>query len=278
VHGSVHRMAGAMAATCLLLAWNAMAATPEERFLEAENTFRFQDYPRAEALLQELLYPEVLLSAPDQVIRAHEYLAACYYWLENDRRMEEEFTVLLSLAPRHELDPFYYPARLIERFEDTRRRLAQLHLIDPDRPEEPREPEPPPCEGRQVDIVRRSWAPNLIPFGVGQFVNGQTTRGALFLTGQVLTLGTNIGAYAAIESMRGNDGLFSKGDATTARRLRIAQYVSLGAFGALAIWGIVDAFLNFEPETRTIRVVPCPVLDGAGASTNGGFAVCVNWQ
>jgi hypothetical protein len=277
VAGPVDRVAWVAAATCALMAMPAFAQTPDERFQEAENTFRFQDYPRAETLLADLLYPEVLLTAPDRVIKAHEYLAACYYWLQNDRRMEEEFTVLLSLAPRHQMDPFYYPARLIERLEATRKRLAELRLIDPDAPEQPATPPEPPCEGREVSIVRRSWAPNLVPFGVGQFVNGQTTKGALFLTGQVLTLGMNIGAFAGIESLRGDDGLFSPADAVTARRLRIVQYVGLGAFGALAIWGIVDAFLNFQAEDRTIRVVPCPVLEGPNASLDG-FAVCVNWR
>lgn len=254
-----------------------LAQTPEDRFLEAENTFRFQDYAQAEAMLTALLYPEVKLALTDQIIKAHEYLAACYFWMKNDRRMEEEFTVLLTLAPRHQLDPFYYPARLIERFEASRKRLSELHLIDPDAPEEPKKDEPPPCEGREVSVVRRSWVPNLVPFGVGQFINGQKTKGALFLTGQVLTLGMNIGAYAAIESLRGGDGRYSRGDAVTARRLQVVQYVGLGTFGALAIWGIVDAFMNFQAERRTIRVVPCPVLDGAGAALDG-VAVCAHWQ
>lgn len=264
-------------AACLLLSHQALAASPDERFQEAENTFRFQDYARAEALFSVLLYPEVLLTQPDQIIKAHEYLAACYHWLQDERRMEEEFTVLLTLAPRHRMDPFYYPAGFIEQFESTRRRMGELHLIDPDAPDQPTIPKPPPCEGREISIVRRSWAPNLVPFGVGQFVNGDNTKGGLFLAGQVLTLGTNIGAYAAIESLRGDDGLFSHRDAVTARRLRIVQYVSLGAFGALAIWGIVDAFMNFEPEQRTIRVVPCPVIDGSGAALDG-FAVCIDWR
>ncbi len=265
-----------LTSACLLLSVHAWAATPEERFLEAENMFRFQDYQRAETLLAELLYPEVVLTAPEQVITAHEYLAACYYWLKDDRRMEEEFSVLLTLAPRHRMDPFYYPAGLIERFDASRKRMAELHLIDPDAPVEPKQPPAPICEGVEVSIVRRSWIPNLIPFGVGQFVNGHNTKGGLFLAGQVLTLGINIGAYTAIETLRGSDGLFSHSDAVTARRLRIVQYVSLGTFGALAVWGIVDAFLNFEAEQRTIRVVPCPVLGGTGTALDG-FAVCVNW-
>jgi hypothetical protein len=249
----------------------AYSQTPDEQFATAENTFRFQDYVGAEKLLSELLYPEVLLSSTADIIKAHEYLAACYYWLKNEKRLEEEFTVLLTLAPRHELDAFYYPSAFIEHFEQTKRRMAELHLIDPEI-----EPDDGPeviCEGREVSIERRSWVPNLVPFGVGQFINGQKTKGALFLSGQLLTLGMNIGAYASIEGLRGDDGLFSHNNAITARKLRIVQYVGLGAFGALVIWGIVDAFMNYEPYKRTFKVVPCPMLE----SSNAGIAICTTW-
>jgi hypothetical protein len=254
----------------------AHAASPEDTFIEAENTFRFQDYRKAEGILTSLLYPEILLSSPDQVLKAHEYLAACYYWLDDDRRMEEEFIALLTLSPQYRLDPFYYPASLIDRFEAIRKRLSELYIIDLEPAPKAPVVDPPKCERTEEIRIERSWVPNLIPFGVGQFLNGQNTKGALFLTGEVLTLGTNIGAYVAIESLRGSDGLFSRDDAITARRLRIVQYVGLGTFGALAVWGIVDAFMNHEPQERSIRIVPCPAGASSGAGGHGvGLAVCM---
>ena len=266
----------ALLAATLALPSPADAATPEEQFQAAENTFRFQDHARAVEQIRPLLYPDVRLSSPELVVKAHEYLAACYHWLGMDKDMEDEFIALLTQAPGHRLDAFYYPASLIAKFEAVRMRLVELHVIEADPA-----PKPPAdtvkCERTESEVVRRHWAPNLIPFGVGQFLNGRSTKGALFLTGQVATLGLNIGSWVAIETLRGGDGAFTPGNARTARDLRIVQYVGLGTFAALAVWGIVDAFQDFVPETTSVKVVPCPPAPAPGAGLVPGLAVCARF-
>lgn len=266
----------AVLACALLVSPSALAATPEEEFQAAENTFRFQDYARAIEQLRPLLYPDVRLASPELVVRAHEYLAACWHWLGDDRKMEDEFTALLTLAPRHRLDPFYYPASLIAKFEAVRSKLIELHVIEAEAV-----PKPPvetvKCERTEEVIVRRSWVPNLVPFGVGQFINGRNTKGALFLTGQVATLTLNIAAWVSLESLRGDDGYFAPKNARTARNLRIVQYVGLGTFAALAVWGIVDAFMDFKPEARSLKVVPCATTAPQGAGIVPGIAVCARF-
>lgn len=244
--------------------------TVEERFREAENTFRFQDYEKAEKLLYNLLHPEVLLTDPDQIIKAREYLGACYYWLGDEKRMEEEFTALLILSPRHTLDPFYYPADLIERLENLRSRLAELRVISLEEPKPTEEKKKDECRMEKETVVRKSRVAAFIPFGVGQFYNGDKVKGALILSGEVLALGTNVGAFIAIERLRGADGLYSKEDARQARRLRIVQYASLGAFLGLVVLGIVDGALNFVGEERSVEVVPCPEPQGSlGVNLDG---------
>ena len=270
-------LAAVVLSACLLATGSpAVAATPEAEFQTAENTFRFQDYAKAVEQLRPLLYPDVRLASPDLVVRAHEFLAACYHWLGDERRMEDEFTALLTLAPQHRLDSFFYPPSLIERFEGIRAKLIGLHVIEA-------EPAPKPpvdtvkCERTEETIVRRSWVPNLVPFGVGQFLNGRNTKGALFLTGQTLSLTLNIAAWVSIESLRGSDGYFSARNAGVARDLRIVQYVGLGTFVGLAVWGIVDAFLDFTPEVKSVRMVPCPTVPPAGAGLVPGIAVCARF-
>ncbi len=249
------------------------AGPPDQDFQAAENTFRFQDYKTAERLLSDLLYPEIRLINPDQVVKAREYLGACYYWIGDEKRMEEEFTVLLTLAPSYKLDPFYYPVPLIERFDVLRKRLSDLHMLSTD-PPRPRVPtEPARCERVEETIVQRSNATVFLPFGVGQFANGHTVKGVLFLTGETLALGANIGTYVAAERLRGADGLYSRVDADRARTLRIIQYSALGAFVGLAVWGIVDAALGFQPEQRSVKVGPCPAPDPGGAGSGPGSGV-----
>ncbi|HNZ02832.1 MAG TPA: hypothetical protein PLY68_08005 [Myxococcota bacterium] len=250
----------------------AQAGTPEEDFAEAENTFKFQDYETASRKLEALLYPRILLQDAPRQIKAREYLAACYFWLGNRTRMEEEFTALLTQAPLHELDPFFYPAELIGQFQSLKTRLIELHILDPEkaRLDDARE-----CTQTVEVITKRPKLPMIIPFGVGQFVNGKNTKGALFLTGELVFLGMNIGAWAGAESLRDDDGMYSRDDAEAARKLRIVQYVGLGAFAAVAIWGIVDAFLDFVPETREFKVMPCPVGSPSSRGPDG-IGLCLN--
>ncbi len=257
----------AFTAPCL----HAFAGTPDEAFAEAENTFRFQDYENASKMLESLLYPKILISDPARQIKAREYLAACWFWLGNRNRMEEEFTALLTQAPLHELDSFFYPAELINEFQTLKLRLIELHILDPEKAKLQTEPE---CLMRVEEITKRSKIPMLVPFGVGQFVNGKTTKGALFLTGELVFLGMNIGGWAGAESLRGDDGLYSHDDAESARKLRIVQYVGLGSFVALAIWGIVDAFMDFKPETRSYRFVPCPTSSPVSRGAPDGIGIC----
>ncbi len=253
----------------------AFAQTPEERFREAENTFRFQDYAAAEAILNSLLHPEVLLKDPDQVLKAREYLGACYYWLGNEKRMEEEFIALLILAPNHRLDPFYYPADLIERLDRLRGRLAELRVIGLEGKEE-RKDKKPDCVVPKETVVRRSRWVSFLPFGVGQFQNGDTVKGALFLTGEVLALGTNIGSYVAAERLRGADGFYTASSARTARTLRLVQYASLGVLAGLALWGVLDATLHLETEERSVEMVPCPAAPPPGGRE--GTVGPVSWR
>jgi len=272
------RVAGAWAiAIVLFQAARAYSETPEERFREAENTFRFQDYSAAEAALNALLHPVVLLKDPDMVLKAREYLGACYYWLGNERRMEEEFTALLTLAPNHRLDPFYYPADLIDRLDRLRTRLAELHVIEL----EPRAEAPkPPCLVPKETVTRRSRWVAFVPFGVGQFHNGDPVKGSLFLTGEVLSLGANIATYVAAERLRGSDGYYSAADARRARTLRVAQYASLGVFAGLVLWGVVDAALNMHTEEHSVEMVPCPqdpVPDQPASRGDARASVCVRF-
>lgn len=269
-------------ATLFLVTWRdvAYAQSPEERFREAENTFRFQDYAAAEALLNSLLHPEVLLEDPDQVLKAREYLGACYYWLGNEKRMEEEFTALLIIAPNHRLDPFYYPAELVERLDRLRQRLSELRVIRIDDRKEPDDESS--CLVPKETVIRRSRLVSFIPFGVGQFQNGDYLKGSLFLAGEVLALGANVGSYVAAERLRGADGYYSASSAKTARTLRVVQYASLGVLAGLAIWGVLDAALNLKSEERFVEMVPCHVepppgrREGStGPASTWGTSICM---
>ena len=250
-------------------AWSRPRQTPEQRFKNAENTFRFQDYPRAVRQLQALLYPRPVLKDPAMVKKAHEYLGACFYWLKKPKRMDEEFTALLVQAPQYKLDPFYYPVPLIEHFNALRKRLAALGIIKPAQKKQKKtkkssesqaKSRKTQCRTVEKRIVKHSKLLCYIPFGVGQFANNRPGKAAGFLSTQLIGLGVNIGSFAAIEALRGDDGLFSHANAHKARILRYVQYAGLGLFLASAIWGIFDALHDFKKQEVKTRIIitPCP--------------------
>lgn len=245
-------------------ATDAPSDDPQVEFRVAENTFRYQDYPAAVEKLEALLYPEVLLAEEDE-IRAREYLGASHWWLKGYERAEEEFTSLLTRRPDYRLDAFYYPAALIVFFDGVREKLVRLRVI-------PSGEGPPPTEGggeprvvRERVIEEKSLMLCFFPFGVGQFQNGHTTKGIIFLTAEVLALATNIASYFVIDSLREGSGFIASENIDRARSFEIVLYVSLGVFAAVTIGGIVDALVHFEPRVETVRELPVPA-DPAGTS------------
>jgi hypothetical protein len=228
-------------------------ASPTDDFNRARNAFAFGNYREAIELLQGLLRPLRLRDA-ERIAEARQLLGVSYYFVKDFRAAEEEFERLLFLKPRHQLDPLLIPPPVIEFFEKVRERikdrLARLH------PEKKEAPSGPIYIERRVQ--RRVFLLNLFPFGVGQFQNREVGKGVFFLSAQAGMLATNLVSYALVESRRRPDGRFAPGDESWARGLRVVQIVSLSAFGALVVWGVVDAFLEFRPEVVTERILSSP--------------------
>lgn len=97
-----------------------------------------------------------------------------------------------------------------------------------------------------------------VPFGVGQFQNGDDVWGALFLGSELLALGT------AVFSVSSELGIHSRakggrnvGDADSynqpLHQLRTAGALGSAAFVFLATVGILEAHINFVPEREVGR-------------------------
>src|SRR5262249_17228198 len=135
-------------------------------------------------------------------------------------------------------------------------------------------------------MIRNSFTVNFIPFGAGQFQNGQRKKGYAFLISESALAARSVGAFATNFAVYGFPPKFpclqqtSTGpcvpDLTNQHRsemLTRVQVVSGGLFFAVAAWGIADAILNFKPEvpdptdyplsqpTPATRVSLTPVLD-----------------
>ena len=246
----------------LIAGWAVYVKAQPQEFRKAEAAFQFQDYRNAARLFERLLYPKPRIRKKELLIKAHEELGACYFWLKNPKRMEEEFTAVLVLDPKHKLDPFYYPPPLIERFERLKKRLILLGILQITKPKKQSQKgkkKKSLCTQVRITEYKRSVIPCLVPFGVGQFYNKQKGKGIAFAVTQGLALGVNIGAFWGIVGLARSDGTYSPYNARIARGLRYLQYGALGVFAVSAVWGIVDAIVNFKPgEVKRKEIkVPC---------------------
>lgn len=94
---------------------------------------------------------------------------------------------------------------------------------------------------------------NFLPFGVGQFQNQQTVKGALFLSGEAATLGTSAVIWGYLINKYGINNQHLHVSPTEARDIRLLQQVEIGAgaaFFALYAWGVVDSLLHYQPQVR----------------------------
>jgi hypothetical protein len=116
-------------------------------------------------------------------------------------------------------------------------------------------------------LVRHSFSINFIPFGAGQFQNGQRRKGWAFLISESTLALVSVGALTtnlALYGFRPHRRCLSVTDVTLPctpdykeeRRSQLitrVQVVSGGLFFAVAAWGIADAILHFKPEVPLAR-------------------------
>lgn len=224
------------------LAQEQSSPSPSTVLENAQNAFRYQDYAKTLELVRPLLYPSVLLSTPEEIEKAREYLASSYWWLKEKNKAREEFTALLLEDSDHRLDPFYYPAPLVSFFETLREELYTKGVLETKVILKPTTPV-------LIETASPPWTTKFLPFGLAQFGSNKNTSGWLFLTGQGLSLATSIVSALWIEySLREADGFFSSENVDRARTLKTTWLTSTIIFTGLYTLGVVDAFMTPAPS------------------------------
>jgi len=175
-------------------------------------------------------------------IEYYRLLGICYFKQKDTRNAEIELNELLFINPDYELDPFITPPPLLEIFGKLKTNVKAKSnelLIAKDKVfEKPNQIE------KEMIYYKTSIYPALMPFGIGQFENGEVVKGSLIAASQAVMLGSNIGFYWWKRSL-----LNAHSTSTNLDQFNLAQtlqFVALGAFAAIYIYGIVDAFLNRE--------------------------------
>jgi hypothetical protein len=253
-------------------------SSPREALQQARAAFEFQDYALAERLLA---VHTAGLETPAQRAEGYRLLGIARFYQNKVEGAESAFFELLKLEPDEELDPFYVSPRAIAFFDQVKReRDAELQPIRDQRKREADErrkaAEAEAAEKKQRDqeeearrlnalrpptilerrVVQREFWVSLMPFGIGQFQNGDQTLGTVLATSEIVAGSTSALSALLIEGLRDRStGKFSRDSYNIAKNLEIAKWASAGAFYALWLGGAVHAAVKFKPETTGSELV-----------------------
>ncbi|HLK92799.1 MAG TPA: hypothetical protein VKZ18_23100 [Polyangia bacterium] len=245
-------------------------ATPRESFERGRTAFGRAEYKRAIEILNPLLYPEVLLDSEGEVVQAHRMLGVSYLFSNQPDEAKREFHKLLELRPDYRFDPLLDPQQVVDAFNAVvKEEESEIAAIEGRRKQ--RDAEIAARLQREArlhatsTVVRyeyHSYLLNFIPFGAGQFQNGQLRKGWLFLGVEAGLAAISVGAFTANFALYGAHPYrqcLQQGSAPgslcmeidhsqedTSRNLLRVQLVSGGLFFAAAIWGVVDALRHYQ--------------------------------
>jgi tetratricopeptide (TPR) repeat protein len=281
-------MIAALLAASVLLAQQAADEKELPSAVEAMNrarvTFEYGDYAQASKLLSALVEVGRFESA---VLRAEAYrlLALSLFYQGRKGEAYSAFLEYLFLEPDAELDPFYVPPAAVSFFEKVKKEAEpQLAPIRAQRRAEAEARKKVAAEEaerrrrRELEedrkrlltlapsverrVVQKEFWVSMLPFGVGQFQNGDRTLGIVLATSEVIAGAASAGSALLIEELRDQStGRFEsrgRGSAySLAQRLAVVKWIGAGIFYGLWAAGAIHAAIRFQPEQQLPdRVVP----------------------
>ncbi len=242
-------LAGTLCILMALAVFSAQAAhaTPAEELELAEESFRSGDYEAAVGRFSALLYPTSRLAKASIIAEAHLLLGVCYFETEQLESAEREFEEALFLNAKLRLTKNLFSTEAIEFFEDKRTKLEEKAKAAAESARLTRKQQAlNKAIQNSVVLEKRRYYVNLLPFGLGQFQNGQTNKGIAFFAAQAVTGGASVGLWSYQVVKYGLGGKVPREEVSTVNTLQVIQIGSGAVFLGLVAWGIVDSLSNYE--------------------------------
>jgi tetratricopeptide (TPR) repeat protein len=255
-------------------------ATPEADVKRARDRYEFGAYSDAAGAAREILSRSTALPEP-VALEAWRILGLAEYQLGDLPAARDAFIHLLSIDPDQTLDPFLVPPPIVGFFDkvraDAEPELAPLR----ERKRQLEEQERLAEEARRrllAEEAIRSGPPskvilveehvyllNFMPFGVGQFQNGDTTKGIVIAVSQVVLGAINLGAILAHNAIADDSSRrclvstptncsnppIPDSDRALLQNIDVVKYVSAGLFWGVYAYGVVDSLVNYVPRIET---------------------------
>jgi hypothetical protein len=272
-------------------------APPSQEFDRGRVAFGRGEYQRAIQILKPLLYPDVRLETEGEVVQAHRMLGVANLFESRPADAKSEFRKLLELRPDYRFDPLLDPPRVVDFFNgvlkdeeeeiatlEAKRRKQEAELAAQRREEAERLRV---ASAKVVLYERHSYLMNFVPFGAGQFQNGQRRKGWLFASAEAGLGAISVSAFVVNFAYYGvrpqrhcltpqntdvgglstpcpmPDVDHSQEDLS--RDLLRVQLASGALFFAAAIWGAVDAIRHYQ-ERELLEGDAIPAGTGPAAA------------
>lgn len=262
---------------------------PAEELQRGKNAFDRGEFNRAVEIVRPLLYPDLRLHSDSQIVLAHRILGVSYLFESQQVAASGEFRKLLQLRPDYHFDPLLDPPEVVDFFNSVRKEYsAEVARLEAKRKEaeQARQRYREECDRVRATVVekrlgRNSFAVSFVPFGAGQFQNGQSGKGWAFLSVEAVLGAVSVGAFAtnlAVYGLRPQRKCrYELGDSVCppeaidhtdedrSRWLTRVQVASGALFLGTVAWGIIDAIYYYRPEIQLSQASPPARNRSAGA-------------
>jgi tetratricopeptide (TPR) repeat protein len=219
-------------------------ASPRQELQDARATFLKGDYEKAIAIFSSLLYPTSRLAKTSEIAEAHLLLGVCFVETGKRDSAIREFEEALFLDDGLTLDESLFSKNAINVFNRSRK-----EILAKAKEAKEREALSKALENLVVYEKHQYWV-NFVPFGAGQFQNGQRSKGVAFFIGQAVSGGASLGLWSYQVFKYGFRGQVPRDEVDTVNTLQIFQVGSSVVFYSLMAWGIVDSLYNYQHEVK----------------------------
>lgn len=293
------RLVGGFAVVLALAVPRVARADAAAELEKAHSAYVARHYDEAESKLRSLLASGAVKD-PDVVADARMYLGAVLVAEGKQEDAAAVFDQLLADRPRYDPDQLKVTVQAMYAFIDAKTRNkdkirasleaeAQAEEADRVRAEQEKVSQAKrlamleKLASEEVVVERHSRWVALVPFGVGQFQNGQTGLGVAFLVGEsAFAAGSLIGAAFAIYDEARTNAATASGTASPtyhswADLAALLGNVSIGACALTAVIGVIHAQLTFVPDRVEVhkRAIPAlsltPLIGPTGVGLAGTF-------
>ena len=224
------------------------SSQPEVALRQGLFAFGQGEYAKALEILKPLAGPPPLLGKESDLADLRKTLGVLLFIADQKGEARAQFELWLLMDHRAALDPYSTAPWLLKFFEDIKQSIA------PNAEEVARLQQERQRHYEAPRLYEKTLQPKLeflcyLPFGVGQFQNGDLELGVLFLGLELAMLAVNIAGYVYGQLIAEPDGRILSTASNRRRHLEalVLQYAGLGAFVTTWAAGAIHARVRFRP-------------------------------